>query len=280
MKKVLKNHAAVAHSWAHQLQTYASSGPLYFHENEIFSYGSHYMLATILEDSDDNRVYFVNANSYSNTTAKHRNHVLNAIPNNRQTFYIPFPNNRLHIDTLESAIYRMIQKANECFLNQIKAKTNSSHYADGMKIISDIQHICNLFKLSINIEATQQESARIKAEEIQRSEPIRRKAREEKQLKADKERLEKWLRHEANGTIYSVPVHLRLSKNRQTIQTTKGAEVDLGAALLIWDKIRKGENVNGKHIGPFTVDEVTETEIQIGCHLINIDTIKNFLKTL
>lgn len=65
MKKSF-NTSELPHIWAAQKQSEGNAGSFYFRDATIYSYGSHFPIATIV----DNDVLFTML-SYSNTTAKH-----------------------------------------------------------------------------------------------------------------------------------------------------------------------------------------------------------------
>jgi len=85
--------------------------------------------------------------------------------------------------------------------------------------------------------------------------------------------LTKWLNHEYNGTLYNIPVHLRVSNDGKLIETTKGAKVQMSEALRLLSKLRNGEDVNGYKIDGFTVIENNADRVKIGCHEISWNII-------
>ena len=68
MKTVFTNNEIV-HVFNEQNQNEGrtSNGSMYFYNNEIYSYGSHYLLGEFL----DNNTILINDKGYSNTTSKH-----------------------------------------------------------------------------------------------------------------------------------------------------------------------------------------------------------------
>ena len=95
-------------------------------------------------------------------------------------------------------------------------------------------------------------------------------------LKSDSEKLSMWLKNEYNGQLYNIPVHLRFSKDRSSIQTTKGASVPSKEAFVLLQKLRNGEDCKGERIGSFTMQENTLDFVRIGCHVIEWKVINQF----
>ena len=71
MKKVFQNTSEVVHVFAQQTQSEGrnQSGSIYFRENKIYSYGSHYLLGEFINDE----TIIINDFGYSVTTSKHIN---------------------------------------------------------------------------------------------------------------------------------------------------------------------------------------------------------------
>lgn len=91
MRRCYNSTSEVAHIWAHQLQDSArySGGNFYFHGNTIYSYGSHFPCGKIVQNQQGKEAYILNSDSYSTTTAKHKNEVWQAIPSSSTYFSTP-----------------------------------------------------------------------------------------------------------------------------------------------------------------------------------------------
>lgn len=95
MARKVYDNAMTAHVWAQQKQSEGRSnnGNLYFVGPVIYSYGSHFVAGVI----DESGVAWINADSYSPSTAKHMSYVRRAV---RGTYH--------HVPSL-TGIYRAIQ---------------------------------------------------------------------------------------------------------------------------------------------------------------------------
>jgi hypothetical protein len=136
-------------------------------------------------------------------------------------------------------------------------------------LFSNIEKICELFNLPLPIRPSNYLDAQIKADQLRETQTQRQEEKEAKELQKNLELLAKWLNYEYNGTLYNIPVHLRVSKDGKLIETTKGAKVDFSAALRLLSKLRNNENVHGEKIDGFTVIENNDQRLKIGCHEID-----------
>ena len=57
----------------------AKAKNLYAEHNILYSYGTHYPLCISLLDEKFNTVYLLNKTAYSNTTSRHRGHLINVL---------------------------------------------------------------------------------------------------------------------------------------------------------------------------------------------------------
>ena len=278
MKKVFSSNSQLAHVWANQLQYEGRASSMFFYGPVIYSYGHHYEIARFLETDGGQKVCFVNANGYSNSTAKHTAHVWAAIPDGIPTFKVPFATgstysyNRQHyisVDILPGIIAAMLVECKNLCHDQIKARTNFYSFSEAAGRYETIVEICQLFNIEIPARPENYEAARIKSEYLRATKLDRELARKEKAAQKEADLLEKWLQYEFNGQLYNVPVHLRVSRDGKLVETTKGAKVDLQAGLRLLAKLRNGSDVKGEKIDGFTLIENTLDHVKIGCHTIS-----------
>ena len=278
MKKVFSSNSQLAHVWANQLQPEGRASSMFFYGPVIYSYGHHYEIARFLETTNGQKVCFVNANGYSNSTAKHTGHVWNAIPDGIRTYKVPFATgstysyNRVHhidVQSLPGIIAKMLVECKNFIYDQLKARTNFYSFNQASGTYETIVEICQLFDLEIPARPENWDDAKKKAEHLRNTQGERQRAKELKELEKSKELLAKWLQHEFNGQLYNVPVHLRISRDGRLIETTKGAKVDLQAGLRLLAKLRNNQDVKGEKIDGFTLIENTLDHVKIGCHTIS-----------
>ena len=275
MKKVFSSNSQLAHVWANQLQNEGRASSMFFSGPVIYSYGYHYEIARYIDAPNGQKVCFINANGYSNSTAKHTRHVRHAIPAGIPTYYVPFVRSSLgygqgiSIENLGGVIAAMLVECKNKIYDQTKARTNYYSFIEAAGIYANIEEICNLFEIQVPERPENWETARIKSEHLRDTAVERQTAKQQRELEKQRELLEKWLRHDYNGQLYNIPVHLRVSRDGKLIETTKGAKVNIEAAFRLLAKLISNEDVKGEKIDGFTVIENTSDHVKIGCHTIS-----------
>ena len=285
MKTTFSN-SQLSHVWANQLQSFGKGSNMHFDGNTIYSYGSHYEIAQIVTTANGQKVYFVNSNGYSNTTAKHTNHVWRAIPDIFPVFKVPFKitssyysgsrTQSFRVEYLPEIIEAMLLKVKNELTAQNNARSNYYFFDTANRIYNNIIQICELFDLPKPQLPINYLDAQIKAQHLRETQTIREDKKQAKQIEKNLELLTKWLNHEYNGQLYNIPVYLRVSSDGKLIETTKGAKVQMSEALRLLSKLRSGEDVNGYKIDGFTVIENNAHAVKIGCHEISWNIINKF----
>ncbi len=278
MKKVFSSHSSLAHAWANQLQHEGRAANMFFNGPSIYSYGRHYEIAQFIETINGQKVCFINSNGYSSSTAQHTRHVRASIPAGIPVFKVPFFSNSFNISNLGGIIEKMLVECNNSIQKQLKARTDNSYFRHAASIFSDIESICNLFNLPVPARPDNWENARIKSEYLRENAVEIANKKQQKAIQKQKELLTKWLRHDYNGQLYDIPVHLRVSNDGQLIETTMGAKVDYSAAVRLLAKLRSNADVKGEKIDGFTVIDNNDQAVQIGCHKITWPVINQFFK--
>lgn len=272
MKTTFSN-SQLSHVWANQLQSFGKGSNMHFEGNTIYSYGSHYEIGKIIAAPNCSKVYFVNSNGYSNTTAKHTRHVVNSIPEYFPSFNVPFKNNKFSAEHLPEIIDNMMMQGKKYLTQQINARTYFGYFSTASQLFEDVDLICELFDLPKPQRPSNYLDAQIKAQHLRETQTERENKKAAKEFEKSLELLTKWLNHEYNGQLYNLPVHLRISSDGKLIETTKGAKVQLSEALRLLSKLKSGEDVNGYKIDGFTVIENNAHAVKIGCHEISWNII-------
>jgi hypothetical protein len=278
MKNVFSSNSELAHVWANQLQNEGSANNMFFNGPVIYSYGTHYEIARFITAPNGQKVCFVNSNGYSSSTAKHTNHVWNAIPDGILVFRVPFikggagywhrQSHFIEISRLDKVIESMLIQCRNLVYDQLNAVSRFHLFYQANNLFEDIQEICTLFDLDIPAKPENWDKAKEKADYLRATQGEREKAKELKKLEKSQGLLLKWLNHDFNGELYDLPVHLRVSKDGTKIETTKGAKVGLESALRLLAKIQSNQDVKGEKIEGFTLIESTLDHVKIGCHVI------------
>jgi hypothetical protein len=282
--KTVYNNDMVCHIWANQSQDNArnSNNTIFFEGRQLFSYRRSFKIGEIITAPNGEEWFFINDNKYSNTTAKH---IISAF---RATNSV----NKIRVNMQHPIfgmsyfgshnVHKCEQYLKDYMESLLKEQTRARSYTWIISTINIVHLTYKRFCEAFGLEFTSLEQmayyneARAKADLIGEKQRVKK----EKEKEKEQQNLAKWLRHEYNKTIYNVPVHLRLSRDDQSIETTRGASVPIPHALRLWDMIQKGEHILGQRIGHFTANSVNEDRIRIGCHEIPLAIATEFMEKL
>lgn len=140
MKQVVEP-SMVAHLWAHQMQDYArnSGGNFYFHDEHIYSYGSHFRCGSVVRNQNGETAYLVTDRTYSPTTGRHMAHVRNAIPAYRTVFttdrLVETRNDKLTEHSYRQAIYYIVDRVER--IDELAYKQKRARRCDYIGDIED-----------------------------------------------------------------------------------------------------------------------------------------------
>ena len=293
MKKTFSSHSEVCHVWASQSQETGSAGNITFDKDTIYSYG-YWPMARFIPNKN---IVLIRNWPYSNSTAKHLNHVRRSIPDYYEKIYVYNPASGFSNENIKD----MVSKIKESFEKFQTAQKYKKYYRDNEQSVrSELQKYCKLFKCeypakeikkySLNteqanlqiekqqerldkLEAIREEKYQARLKEI---EPIRQKA------------LNAWLNGESNVVsdydkilkqyIYiSDTCRLRIKDNN--VETTMRAKVSIREAKILWHRIKSGKDIKGHKIDYYTVISYNG-ELKIGCHNIEKSEVNRIGKLL
>lgn len=272
MKKAFSSNSQLAHAWANQTHPEGRGSSMFFEGEVIYSYGHHYEIARLF----GGKYCFVNSNGYSNSTAKHTRHVLNAIPANIETLCIPFIDNKFKTSNIGGIVEKIQVECESHCKNQLKAREIHTHFSAAEKSRRNIEKLCKIFGIELPELPANWNEAKEKAERLAAEADTREAERETKRKAREAASLIDWLNHERSQPIYGAEVHLRYSNCGDYIETTQGARVRKSSALNLLDKLKSGENVQGYKIDGFTLLENNADHVKIGCHVIKWNKINQF----
>jgi hypothetical protein len=260
--KTVFNNSMTAHVWFSQSQDYGnnSNSSLYFSGATIYSYGSHYPLATIYRDQE---VVLVNSTPSSVTTGKHRSDVLRAIDN--ETFKkISVPDtmdaqNRENIKHLES---RVLETLESLFKGRMH---HESHYIYSIGNYNDYLDYFGPFAGHEKIEID--DHLESFSTEVAKKRRIRESKEAEKRKIIQAKQLQEF-RVGERSSVSSSKIYLRVRNG--LVETSHGADVPLKDALRLY-KALKNKTVNiGHTVGSFTLEKHSDDIVKIGCHVIEL----------
>lgn len=301
MRVVLKSHDEVAHVWAQQTQPRGRAGNMFFEGERIYSWGLHFCIARILPSG----VVVYGMHTYSSSTGKHQSLVRSAV-SHRRTVYCEDPDRTAwsNKEQAERAIKNALVDASTTrkVLPKTRVESKLSAWRTAQKfneylaaLPPDEQGAVEPFDLAPLVVS---EADRVLLREYEQRAQARREVKWEKDAQQRKVRLEKaalaeadkiveWRAHVFNHSLYNVPTMLRLSKDKQNVETSKGADIPVSHAKRLWPLIENCRSV-GKplenrdvHLGHYTLHRIEANgDIVVGCHNIAYSEIEAIARQL
>lgn len=273
--KLVHTPENVAHLFAHQLQNEArnSGNTLFFNRESIYSYGSHFCIAKLV----DSETLLFTERSYSNTTAKHINTIRNAT-NHIKKIYCYNPNGTYdeNFNAWQNETDNNIQKL---------AKANKPEiYINELKRIQDKVNIyANYFNIEIPLNLKNAlfitEKSEIKAYfKTKQANILKDKENALNKLKiAHKLELKDWRKFKKQklySRIENVD-YLRYNKTSERFETSQGVEIPKEIFVRLWNKVLIGETFD--KVLDYSVKEISKNYITVGCHKIMFNEVKKVL---
>lgn len=284
MKRVRKD---VCHVWAHQLQSDARYGNIFFSGDTIYSYGTHFPIARHVTHKGKHVILFT-TRSYSVSTACHMNEVRGAIPAGIPVLYVSNPLEKPSKSDVEDYAKRIAYQS----LVVTRAKSRmSSELHILQRLVDEANLFCETFgfKQRFTMPANTEEMKAVAAEYAAQ----KAKADKAKAAKERKEALAKVELWKAGQADYCRRVDgydfLRLSKTGKAVETSARAVVPVKdvkrVAKLIVRKVVAGQewHTNGEVIpvGNYSVHSVSANgDVRIGCHTFARAEIERFAAVL
>tara|TARA_R110001592_G_scaffold221147_1_gene475846 strand:+ start:790 stop:1662 length:873 start_codon:yes stop_codon:yes gene_type:complete len=282
MKKVFSNTSEVVHVFAQQTQSEGRNGTssIYFIDNKIYSYGSHYLLGEFI-NSD---TIIINDFGYSVTTSKHINELTNATSQYKQFF-----TSSIDIKYIKTEIdynLKKLSKANkpEIYISNItKLESNLTKWVDFCKENKIKKRPFQIFDYAINKSdynykkivkianslLTLEAIEKIKAKGKKNA--IKQKAKDKKELKT---KLDKFNAYEIDRFKVGEFDYLRLSENKQFIETSQNIRIEKSEAKKLYFAIKNKVDIRGQKIGYYTINKIDNKALTVGCHKICIKSVQ------
>lgn len=289
MKTVYPNRQ-LAHIWAQQTQANGrnASGSFYFDGPTIYSYGSHFPIATFTTAPNGARFVFCTADRYSATTAKHIGYVRSALYNLPGVSEVYHPGKPTRPPT---EIMAALVDARETALEKAaKSRKYAAQYLeDADRLERSALALCDAFGISAPTfppRDLDEIRARVAAlAKFNRAQEAEKKERQRLEVAAA---LVEWRNYErATMPYYGGPAFLRLSQDGATVETSRGASVPASAAPAVWALVRRAlethddQHPAGFRIGEFPLNRVTATgNLHAGCHFIEYAEVLAIVRQL
>jgi hypothetical protein len=267
MKKVFGSIGEVCHIFAQRVQTEGRAGNVFFEDDIIYSYGYHYELARFFQNANNETAILINDRGCSVSTAKHIGYITSATSQYKQ-FFVTETNGKDVLDQLEQ-LAKKLKKARKPEIYIQQAKRLFQKYSDYCNFVGK-EHELHSFILKAHEAFTTGEVNEYfeeKEKELKKIEQ-RKIRKEKKQFKQD---IEKFFNYEKDYLIdkFNNESFIRISKNGEKVETSKGVKVDAKEAKKLYQLIKAGKDIKGYKIDYYTVIGLNGT-LKIGCHNINV----------
>lgn len=284
MRTVVSNNE-LPHLWAHQTQSHAknNNGSYYFEGSTIYSYGSHFPIARMV-NSGNGMCVLMTTRTRSITTAKHIGLTRQAV-HHLPKFYV----NDVTANPSQKDVNAYAVRIMDALVKASRARTNKSfHIREAQRMQQQAIRFAQMFNLDasqIPTIAEDEESIKAMVREEQKRQREYEQKRQE-QLQRDKQEiLDRWL---SGNRGYNPPyglseVFLRVVQDRDgyngpVVETSKGAWFPLKQAqrafALVKAVMERGEvwvpngGVSCK-LGYYQINEIwPDGTVIAGCHTV------------
>lgn len=276
MRNVLSNTDEVMHVWAHQGQSSGRCGNVSFNGTRLFSYAA--TIARITSNDAGETAVLVTSRRYSITTSGHTSGAHSAA-RHMTRFSVGNPDASPDAIRLEfaSGIERLTLEIPEGRTAVNKAK----RYRELQRHVASCNAFCRFFGLAEFPAPADADMDRIVAETTAKREEQEKDRRDRaakeaslrlKRVKAD---LKRWLKGEAVGSLYGLPVaYMRLDREGNTIETTLGATVPVDHVRRLAPRILELVKAKQAYVperdirfGHYRLDRIEANgTVVVGCH--------------
>lgn len=280
--KTVFNNENLAHVWANKEQSEGrnANGSMYFNNDSIYSYGSHFCIARHL---DNNTILFT-TRSYSNTTSKQVSIVRNAA-SHKNFIFCPYPAEYQKHDNFTY----WIKEAKSITQKLIKAKKPEKYTLQLSQILAECTKYCEALNFEVPEELTLicciEDYEGLKAFIEKETAIINER---EKQAKIDA--LKKAKKSISNFRAFKMYqsynintgfTYLRFNTETQRVETSQRVEIPLLIAQKFYDAIKgKKAMIEPIEILNYTLLNIDTKTIQVGCHKIEHKEINKIAKFL
>lgn len=271
--KRIKTISDVFHRFAQQYGGNYQSSNVFCEGNKIYSFGYHYLLGEFI----DNKTILINDTYYSNTTSRHTRILRQAT---RQ--YKQYCTSQIHACVLDRKYIELSEKL-------AKAKKPELYYSYLITLLDSFDEFNKSYpkhtskndknkieKIRHGIKKIQNGSG---IEEIKKRIEKRNKARkkairlkEENDKKELLKRIAKFYKYEIDSIRIDFDL-LRLSEDREYIETTQRVKIPINSAFMLYNAIIQRVDVTGYNIENFKIQRIDSDIFYIGCHKFKKDEL-------
>ncbi|MGA8224835.1 MAG: hypothetical protein WB780_24545 [Candidatus Acidiferrales bacterium] len=299
-KKHVFDTGEIPHLWAHRTQDEARNrqGNLYFTDDTIYSYGSHFPIARHVTNDAGERAVLFTTESYSVTTSGHCSAVRSAIPSGIPIFHVPnvchgrYSGSELTADDDAGNLADYIERIEKHVVTSARARLSYAkewNHEHAVSLRDEAFAYCAFFGLPApnipEVPALDSDAlTAIRKREAKRAAEKAEQTRWENEQEAIRhsENMAKWRAGEYHGGFpYGFPTMLRITGDE--VQTSRGARFPVShakRALAFVRKVRETgqayvRNGHTIHLGPYALDRIEpDGTVEAGCHVVSWEEIE------
>lgn len=302
IKRVFSNSSECIHIWANRIQGYGRSSNVSFRSSKILTLLSSEDDAAIgdvlysyntpiaaFRESAKGLVVFLNDYSYSHTTSKHQSVIRSAVTQpifdydsipkwvKPEVKHIGYPQcvkpesiwqqyHDIYVALLESACLRKFSRTSD------DRKNVAFQYARKANSIKEYFELSDEYPV-LSFEITPELQAALDAANAKKLEREKIAFERSKQERLD------WLAGVSNHypNAHTSPIVLRLSpSDAERVETSRGAFVPVKVCERLYRAFKARQMPDDLRVGNYTLNEVSEQGLTIGCHKISADELERF----
>jgi hypothetical protein len=271
--KTYKSISDCIHKFAQQDQTSGKSSNVFFEYKKLYSFGYHFTLAEFLTEN----IILLDDSTYSVTTTKHQN----------ITRYATRQYTQLYKSTYH--IQNCIRDLKELKNKLAKAKKPAKYIELAQGIIDAHKKAQKLFPDKIeNYKTLLKEFKELETFFVSVIDSDKMKVYKEQQKNLELINLHQYKSSFKSYQSYnkfkilckSKIDYIRASICGNYIETTQSVTIPISEALRLYKALNMGIDIRGEKIDGYIVRDVTETQIKIGCHILERNDINETLNKL
>lgn len=278
------NNDQIAHLWANQSKPHAKGSNFFFDGKTIYSYGTHFPVATLVETKHGTVALFERA-TYSVSTTRHQSIARQAV-NHLESFDIDLNHswNGLSHD-IKKAFEAYSKQSAESMLKASRARTyKDSHLRHAHNAIEKANRLLVLFRKELpyvrKLKPLDDESIERLNEQA--------KAKRRKEIQANRKLEQAWLDHETDslprGHRYLLRTRQRNVGEPREVETSHGARIPLDDAKTFYKAISRfrdtPEQCPSMNVSHFRLNKLSSHGARIGCHFLAWSIMDQFAESI
>ena len=297
----------IPHLWAHKVQSEGrnAQGNLYFENETIYSYGSHFPIARHVTNGKKQTAILVTTRGHSVTTSKHISMVRRAIPSGTVIFRVPnvsdYHCHAENLKTFEQQSENALRKATRSRSNATSLLQDAFDYCESAKGYAEffaVKRLMPKFAFLPKAKTLDGLKEQFKAQDAKQT--VKNVAQDKKRAKRYAElcriqsleigeRLTEWCNGASVETWSLQGADTALRIVGDTVETSRGANVPISHAITALALVRRVMErqeefvTNGRtiHVGHYKLDRIAiDGTIYVGCHVIKWDAINRIAPAL